>query len=156
LRNVDWTIQLLRQRYLQRHDMSDFAALTKELTNADGLALQYVIIGPDGIMLLSSVGSSTERIDLSDRGHFRVHVGAKEAKLSVSNPILGKVTGKWTVQLTRPIIAADGAFAGVIVASVDPSQFSRFYDAIDVGRNGDIVLFGQDGVVRSRKGFDGD
>src|SRR5262249_20989128 len=99
---------------------------------------------------------NTGRLDLSDREHFRVHVGATEDKLFVSKPILGKVTGKWTLQLTRPIIAADGTFAGVIVASVDPTQFSRFYDAIDVGRNGDIVLFGQDGVVRSRKGLDGD
>src|SRR5262249_41113714 len=134
LRNVDWTIQLLRQRYLQRRDMSDFAGLTRELTNADGLALQYVIIGPDGFMVLSSVAATTERVDLSDREHFRVHVGSDEDKLFVSKPILGKVTGKWTIQLTRRIVGTDGAFAGVIVASVDPSQFSRFYDAIDVGR----------------------
>src|SRR5262245_57528986 len=94
LRNVDWTIQLLRQRYLQRRDLSDFANLTKELTGADGLALQYVIIGPDGFMLLSSVAATAERLDLSDREHFRVHVGSNEDKLFVSKPVLGKVTGK--------------------------------------------------------------
>jgi methyl-accepting chemotaxis protein len=153
LRNVDWTIQLLRQRYLQQRDVSDFAALTTELTNTDGLALQYVIIGPDGLMILSSAARSAARIDLSDREHFRVHVGSKEDKLFVSKPILGKVTGKWTIQLTRRITGPGGEFLGVIVASVDPGHFSRFYDAIDVGRDGEIVLFGQDGVVRSRKGL---
>jgi methyl-accepting chemotaxis protein len=156
LRSVDWTIQLLRQRYLQRRDMSDFAGLTRELTNADGLALQYVIIGPDGFMIHSSVAESAVRLDLGDREHFRVHVGSTEDRLFISKPTLGKVTGKWTIQLTRRIVGADGEFAGVIVASVDPGQFARFYDAIDVGRNGDIVLFGQDGVIRSRKGLTAD
>jgi methyl-accepting chemotaxis protein len=153
LRSVDWTIQLLRQRYLQRRDLSDFAGLTRELTNSDGLALQYVIIGPDGVMALSSVAASAAPLDLSDREHFRVHVAATEDRLFVSKPTLGKVTGKWTIQLTRRIVGPDGAFAGVIVASVDPGQFSRFYDAIGVGQNGDVVLFGEDGVVRSRKGL---
>src|SRR5262245_22759274 len=151
LRSVDWTIQLLRRYYVEQRDAVDFAGLTRELTNADGVSIQYVIIGPDGIMLMSSAATSSACVDLSDREHFRVHLGSNRDDLFVSKPILGKVTGKWTIQLTRRIILPDGAFGGVIVASVDPSRFSRLYNAIDVGQNGAIALIGQDGVIRSIK-----
>src|SRR5947208_5156057 len=79
LRGVDWIIQLLRRHYLQRRNALDFANLTKELNNVDGLTLQYVIIGPDGLMILSSIAATTAipaaPIDLSEREHFRVHLG---------------------------------------------------------------------------------
>lgn len=151
LREVDWTIQLLRNYYVQQGDKLEFKNLTRELNNADGLTLQYVIIGPDGFMINSSLGEAGSRVDLSDREHFRVHLESKDDFLFVSKPILGRVSGKWTIQLSRRIDRSDGSFGGVILASVDPNHFSRLYSAIDVGRNGTIALFGLDGVVRSRK-----
>ena len=152
LHEVDWTIKLLRSQYVRNDPSFDFAGLISELTNADGLTFQYVIIGPDGLMLMSSVTSSAAAVNLSDREHFRVHLDSDQDRLFVSKPILGKVTGKWAIQLTRRITNADGSFGGVIVASVDPGHFSRLYDAIDVGRNGLIALAGTDGVIRSIKG----
>jgi methyl-accepting chemotaxis protein len=152
LREVDWTLQLLRRNYTQRHDLGEFADLTKALNNVDGLVFQYVVIGADGLMLFSSVAPDAAPVDLSDREHFRAQVQASDDNLFVSQPVLGKVTGKWTIQLTRRIVGDDGRFGGVIVASVDASHFSRLYDAIDVGHDGSIALFGTDGVVRSRKG----
>ncbi len=150
LRGVDWTVQLLRQHYLREPNALDFAALARELTN--GVSIQYVIIGPNGFTTLSSVATNTTPINLSDREHFRVHLESNRDTLFVSKPVLGRTSGKWTIQLTRRLTAADGAFAGVIVASVEPTYFSRLYNNIDVGRTGAIALFGEDGVVRSRKG----
>jgi hypothetical protein len=108
LHEVDWTIKLLRSQYVRNDPSFDFAGLISELTNADGLTFQYVIIGPDGLMLMSSVTSSTASVNLSDREHFRVHLDSDQDRLFVSKPILGKVTGKWTIQLTRRISNADG------------------------------------------------
>jgi methyl-accepting chemotaxis protein len=152
LHEVDWTIKLLRSHYVRNDPSFDFASLIGQLTKADGLTFQYVIIGPDGFMRMSSVTSSTAAVNLGDREHFRVHQDALDDRLFVSKPILGKVTGKWTIQLTRRIIAPDGSFGGVIVASVDPGHFSRLYDAINVGGTGLIALAGTDGVIRSIKG----
>jgi methyl-accepting chemotaxis protein len=152
LQEVDWTIRLLRSYYVRKESSTDFAHLIRELTNADGLTFQYVVIGPDGFMLTSSVANSGAVVNLREREHFLVHRDSKEDMLFISKPILGKVTGKWTIQLTRRIGNPDGTFAGVIVASVDPDHFSRLYDAVDVGKNGLITLVGLDGVVRSIKG----
>jgi methyl-accepting chemotaxis protein len=151
LHEVDWTIRLLRS-YYARNNSSEFFNLIRELNDADGLTFQYVVIGPDGFMVMSSVATSGAVLNLQDREHFRVHRDSNEDVLFISKPILGKVTGKWTIQLTRRITNPDGSFGGVIVASVDPRHFSRLYDAIDVGKNGLITLAGRDGVIRSVKG----
>ena len=152
LHEVDWTLRLLRTYYARHDPAFDFAGLIRELSNADGLSFQYVVIGPDGLMVMSSAASAGAVLDLRDREHFYIHRDAKEDTLFVSKPILGKVTGKWSIQLTRRITDPDGSFGGVIVASVDPGYFSRLYDSIDVGRNGVITLVGLDGVIRSVKG----
>src|SRR5215470_7757303 len=57
LRGVDWTLQLLRQHYLRQPDALDFPALAKELSN--GVSIQYVIVGPNGVTKLSSVANTT-------------------------------------------------------------------------------------------------
>jgi methyl-accepting chemotaxis protein len=152
LHEVDWTLRLLRT-YYDRHDPAfDFAGLIRELSKADGLTFQYVVIGPDGLMVMSSAATAGTVLNLRDREHFYVHRDSQEDTLFVSKPLLGKVTGKWSIQLTRRITDPDGSFGGVIVASVDPGYFSRLYDSIDVGRNGLIRLVGLDGVIRSVKG----
>src|SRR5215831_763221 len=88
LRGVDWTLQLLRQNYLRQPNALDFAALARELT--DGVSIQYVIVGPNGFTTLSSVSGNTTPIDLSDREHFRVHVGSDRDTLFISKPVLGR------------------------------------------------------------------
>ncbi len=47
----------------------------------------------------------------------------------------------------------DGTFAGVILASINPDQLVRFYQSIDVGRNGVVNILGLDGFVRASQGF---
>jgi PAS domain-containing protein len=56
------------------------------------------------------------------------------------------------VQFTRRISAPDGSFNGVLVASLDPSFFSRSYSTVDLGSGSGIALVGTDGVVRVGSG----
>lgn len=112
---------------------------------------QIGIIDARGILLATSAGPLTSRIDLSDREHFRVHADAGGAdRLFISKPVLGRASGKWTIQLTRPFRGKDGRFAGVLVFSLDAFRIARFYDQIDVGRGGIITLVGLDGAIRAR------
>lgn len=116
----------------------------------DGLLLQIAVIGRDGRLTFSNLGAGSEGMDLSDREHFRFHKEAAGDSLFISKPVLGRVSGKWSIQLARRIETADGSFGGVIVASIDPSYFSRFYQSIDIGEGGAVTLLGLDGVVRAR------
>lgn len=101
-------------------------------------------------MKSSTLTSSGRLVDLSDRDHFRYHASATTDELFFSPTVVGRVSGKATVQLTRKLRAPDGSFDGVILASLDILQVEKFYNTIDVGRSGTFALAGFDGIIRAR------
>lgn len=139
---------------------------TVHLANETGLApkilLQLSLVGPDGRFQGSNLdpdGSKSGHVDLSEREHVRVHLrpaGMVDAPplsangLLIGKPVLGKVSKKWTIQLSRRIDAADGRVLGVVVASLDAGYFEDLYRGVQLGQHGGVSLIGVDRVVRAR------
>ncbi len=90
-------------------------------------------------------------INLADREHIRVHLRGDTGGLFISKPVLGRVSGKWSIQMTRRIDDAGGALLGVVVLSMDPFYFTRFYRQIDPDAHTLVSLIGTDGTVRARR-----
>ena len=153
VRSIDQALLFIRTQIQKDPDHFDLDTWGKNAYYTSDVAIQLAYIGPDGFMVSSNVASqATPRVDLGDREHFRVHADSSKDELFISKPVLGRVTNKWTIQLTRRIFKADGSFGGVLVASLDPSYLSRFYESIDIGQNGVINLFGRDGIIRAHGG----
>ena len=72
-------------------------------------------------------------IDIADREHFRAQLNPARDELFISSPVLGRRSGKWTVQFTRKLLGPDGEFAGVVVVSLGCDELSRFYQTLDIG-----------------------
>ncbi len=113
------------------------------------LTLQIAIIGPDGMLRDSNLGVPATPVDLSDRAHFRAQLDPKRDDLYISVPVLGRVSNRTTIQLSRKLFDAAGQFAGVLVVSIDTDTLATFYQSIQIGA-GEILLVGTDGVVRAR------
>lgn len=121
--------------------------------NVPASVVQLAVTDRNGMMVASSLAPpGPEKLDLSDREHVRVHMGRDPAKgqLFISKPVLGRVSKKWTIQLTRPLADAQGAFAGVVVASYAISDFINFYKQLRTEDGELIALMGTDGIVRAR------
>jgi signal transduction histidine kinase/CheY-like chemotaxis protein len=116
-----------------------------------GITVQIGIIGPDGRARLSNLGPADNHVDLSDRAHFRYHLSPTAPQPYISAPVVGRVSGKQSIQITRRLERADGAFAGVLVVSLDPFYLSHFFDTVELGSQGVVLLFGRDGIVRARQ-----
>lgn len=65
--------------------------------------------------------------------------------------MLGRVSRQWRIPMALRIMSEGGRFGGVVVMSVDPTNFTDFYRQADLGAQGLLELTGLDGVVRGRK-----
>ncbi|MDR3368669.1 ATP-binding protein [Rhodoferax sp.] len=150
LRSADQVIRFVQSRYLEVGNRLDLKDLTAKGVIDAEIFNQVGIIDPHGILILSN-RQTHGRLDLSDREHFRVHIAADTGQLFVSKPVIGRTAGNLSIQLTRRITRANGEFAGVVVVSMDPGYFTRFYGDIQLGSKGLAALYGLDGVARARR-----
>ena len=154
IKNIDKNLLFLRAA--RQNDPGDFdlPAWTTNSYFLRDVTVQMAFIGVDGRLVATNVDKNAQRMDLSDREHFTVHRDRSIDELFISKPVLGRATGKWTIQLTRRLTDSTGAFDGVLVASLDPYHLSKFFESIDLGKDGAITLIGEDGLIRARGGLD--
>ena len=150
---IDKALLYLRRSIETRQASTDFRTIANTTDVLSEIIVQVAIIDAKGIMRASNAGPQpAPALDLSDREHFKVHVDAKQDRLFISKPVVGRASGKWSVQFSRRFLNSDGGFAGVVVASLNPAHLTKFYDKIDFGSSASIALVGSDGVVRSSGG----
>lgn len=152
---------------------ADYVRIANETGLTPTIITQLSWVGPDGIFVGSNLDPQrlkTGAVDLSTREHVRAHLhpatlGQLQTQRSaqglfVGRPVLGKVSGKWTLQLSRAVFAqspraggqATGAEAplGVVVASFDPSYLEWIFSKVKLGDHGGVSLVGLDGTVRAQ------
>jgi signal transduction histidine kinase/CheY-like chemotaxis protein/HPt (histidine-containing phosphotransfer) domain-containing protein len=149
-RAVDQTLLYVRAAYIRDPDRFDIERWTEHSEFLTDPAFQVSIIGKDGYLVANSLGPVTTRLDLGDREHFRVPAASTTDLLFISKPVIGRVSRKWSIQLARRILGRDGAFAGVVVVSLDPLYLSQLYNSLNIGTEGVATLVGADGIIRSR------
>ena len=137
LNEIDRSIKIIRANYTRDPDRFDLRSWLSTGQLFDDQTLQVSIISADGFIKLSSIDSSSSvGTDLRDREHFIFQANAKGDPLFISKPVIGRTTGKWSIQLTRRIERADGSFGGMIVVSLDPAYLARFYSSVNIGTDG--------------------
>jgi two-component sensor histidine kinase/PAS domain-containing protein len=149
------SLQVLDQALLVlRHDHQEKSSTHSLQSHVETMRLdkKYVgvvsILGPTGEVVFSN--ASALRGNFADREYFKHHSSNSADELLVGKPIIGKLTGKWLVSLTRRITNADGSFGGVIFLAVDPTYFLTFYEAASSGPHSTVALIGADGITRVR------
>jgi diguanylate cyclase (GGDEF)-like protein/PAS domain S-box-containing protein len=155
---ADSVLLTLREAYGQNTRQIDIAHLLRYSQLQNNGVLQYAIIGADGRFKFSTLrqiaSNANADADVSDREYFRFQANSTADKIYISEPLVGRLSGRPLFQLTRRITAADGSFGGVIAATIDIIQLETFYNSIDIGHGGIISLVGFDGVIRARSGRD--
>ena len=123
---ADKILMSLRAAYEKKPEQLDSESVGVYL---DSLVLQIAVMGPDGYLKVSSTAPPSDtRIDLSDEERFRAHLNSDRDDLFISKPVVGRNSGKASIQLSRRISNPDGTFAGIILASIDQGTLAQFYD----------------------------
>lgn len=107
------------------------------------------VINADG-WLVASTGMFNEPIYLGDRGHFQVHLSGAvgPGQLYVGPPVLGRVSGVVTAQLTRAVRNGDGTLVSVYVASYILRDLVDILNDLPSEDHVSHAIYGADGVLR--------
>lgn len=146
IHDIDLATEELARHYGQERPES-FEYRSQQATRRlpAGSMLQLGVIGADGRLEYSNLGVS-ERVDLSDREHFKVHLGSGPDRLFISRPVMGRVSKQWSIQFSRPI-RRDGKLTGVMVLSVSPDFIRDSLDRLMLASDDSIAIFRQSGEL---------
>ena len=146
---VDQTLLFTREAY--RHDPTalQLGSWSKAHAFLDNLHMQISLVNRAGDVVWSNLGPVPPHANIADRAHFRAQKASRDDDLIISGPVLSLVSGKWTIQFTRKLLAPDGSFDGMATVSLDPAYLSQFYQSISIG-HGSILLATSDGTVLAR------
>lgn len=151
---IDRILKFLRQSYERSGFTAQWASLLQEDFTVDEKTVQMAVMSPKGMMITSTAMLYPPKpVDLSDREHFRVHAESDQDTLFISKPVVGRASGKWSVQFTRRYYDIDGGFGGVVVLSLDPSYLASAYGGLNLGRGTGVAVVGPDDIVRTGTGI---
>lgn len=151
VRAVERTLVDLRERWLE--EPANFAGkLRLRQSQLDETTTVWIsILDADGRLVFTNRGVEAGKVDLSDRDYFTALRDATRDRLTVSEPLTGRVSGRRGIVFARPVIR-NGRFAGVIALSVAPDYFLRFSHKIVLGNDSVILLAHAGGQVLARAG----
>ena len=148
---IDTILRVYANEITRHHGSpSSIEATAGVIESTDGILFQISYADASGTLMQTNIKGATTGVNISDREHFIVHRDKIVSGLFISRPVLGRASGKWSIQLSRKIVDRDGAFSGIVVASVDPFYFSNTFNDIDVGTGGLISLVKVDGYLLAR------
>ena len=111
------------------------------------------IVDEHGRLVTTSLPESSSSLEVSEREYFLHHRDNDDRKPFVGPPVRARSTNAWIMTLSRRLENPDGAFAGVVVASIDLRHFDRFYARFDIGHDGSISLLSSAATLVGRRPF---
>jgi PAS domain S-box-containing protein len=112
---------------------------------------------------ITFIGATNERGDvveslqefpptnIIDREFFKTHQSADTGRLLISAPVLGRVSGRWAITLTRRINKADGSFGGIAAISIEPRYLTQLFETTELGSLDVMSLVLTDGITLARR-----
>lgn len=148
--SILWMTDAAGRAYVRHKD--DSTALQKELSEikaGETYSLQLSVVNADGIFIASNV-SAAGGTDLRDRDHVKVHLGPTPPSIFISKPLVGRVSNRPSINITRRFFDADGIARGIAVVSYDPLMLNAFFERNEFDIDGVITLAKLDGTILAR------
>jgi hypothetical protein len=79
-------------------------------------------------------------INSADREFFQRLRDQPDSGLVISRPLIGRISGKWSIVLARRVNQLNGSFAGVAYAVIFLERFQQAFAKLDLGPHGVVSL----------------
>ncbi|HJW02065.1 MAG TPA: PAS domain S-box protein [Azospira sp.] len=162
IRNVDLVLLDVQGRVAANNLLSGQASaerlaqmrqlLAEKRSPVSEIALVNIFDARGDLVVSSQPGIAP--VNIADRPHFLAHQQRRDAGLVISDPLVGRTTGKWSLALVRRLEFADGRFAGVVVALCSMELLENFYRQLDLGPHGTLGLWDRNSRLLARHPHD--
>jgi len=125
------------------------AVLREQLDRSRDLG-NIVVIDRDGRALAEAAAFPARPLDIHERDYFQALRDGAGDGLIVGRPLVGSLSGKPMLPIARRLVGPDGAFAGVVQASLDIATFQAVYDAVENEPGAILSLWRADGTLLVR------
>lgn len=147
---VDTLLKAVRGFYLQTHALAATEAFIDTLPFDKSTVDNIYLISAQAKILIAHDPAAQGRTTAA-RDYFLFHQSNSSDQLFISPVESGVVTGKFHFRITLRINQADGSFGGVVLATVVPESFTRYYGELSAGGQSSAALVGtQDHKLRAR------
>jgi PAS domain S-box-containing protein len=156
LQNVDQRLQLAAVRLEQLHSARGLTEQSvQEMLREQVKDLPFVramwVMDAKGVIVYDSDNGNLG-VNLADRAYFQAHLQQPATGFYLGAPVKNR-EGVWVMSASRAIYAADGGFAGIVVAELSPSYFEQLWAELALGAGGSVTLFRRDAVLLMRSPF---
>lgn len=151
---IDQALQALRAEIVEAGLPTDLRAWVDSRSMLREPLFQFAVANEQGRLVASSEFGANSGLDLSDRRHIRAQLDGTTDLIYFSAPLVGRASGRLSINVTRPVFAADGTVSAVVIASVNPQHFSAYLQDFSVPTSHVAQLVGVDGVIRARSDQD--
>jgi two-component system cell cycle sensor histidine kinase PleC len=110
------------------------------------------LIDADGKVISTTIRPDNGTIDPRDLRFVNVHLALKNPDMYISEPMVGRVSGRVMLQVAKRVDDASGKFLGILVFALAPDDLTSLHRSVDLGPRGVIALVGADGMLRARFG----
>lgn len=93
----------------------------------------------------TSFNYAPPEVDNSDREYFIYHRDNKQTGTHIGHVIRSRTTGDWIIPVSMRLNDSDGAFGGVILATIRLDYFKKFYDYFEMNDRDLLALLLLDG-----------
>lgn len=122
---------------IKKHELDrSIARQHARLPELDGLRMSDA----QGNIICGTGVTAGLKANIADREYFVRLRENPNAKLVISKPVLGRVTGEWVVLLARRLNNSDGTFFGAVYGVITLESFIKVFASIDAGKHGVIAL----------------
>ncbi|MGA7326999.1 MAG: ATP-binding protein [Rhodomicrobium sp.] len=117
--------------------------ISKYMRHLDNIS----VIGPDGRLRATSGDVASSPADFSQFDFFIANRDNTASGFRAGKPVAGLKPGQIIMPETQRLESKDGAFAGVILFSIDPVRMTALYHRVDLGNSGSLIVLGSDGTI---------
>lgn len=141
--DIDRSLKLVADDYY-RHGHRDKSLVNDRISLVLSLHPELVafrIANADGDIVNGFANASrTTDSNIKDRAYFQRLRDEPNTEFVLSDPLKGKISGKWGIIVARRLVSADGNFSGVVFANLKLDYFLDRFARINLENDGSIAL----------------